>query len=439
MSNLVTEEETFLLPHRSRTTPTWGKGSKVFLVVATITAAIVLAVEHCSRQESSIAASNALNEEVSMQDIPMLGSSKKDKSKKSKKDKKKKHDDDDDDDYYRYDNLSDCEDGEYSKRTLKLAYELPFASLFKDTKGVKKHEASSVTIVDDTVYAVCDSSWAISKFSSRLHPFAEGNVQVGDPNRDPDEDSDYEALFYDDGTFYAIRESILHGDKKYHAIIEEIVMYSFYYNDTDDQVGMETDYSVVETCSCELEFEGDSKGFEGAVPIRDLNNELVILALCEGNHCSEGKKDDTGHGVFVAMRKEIITNPDGSTECVWMTVREISIPRSADFADYSAATMNSEGRMAIVSQENSQVWIGQLNGMREDGLWDVDAIQFSKDDDEDVYDFPKNNQCMTVYCNVEGIYWLNDEMLIAVSDKMKKKQDFRCFEKDQSVHVFMLP
>ena len=33
--------------------------------------------------------------------------------------------------------LSYCQDGKYSKRTLKLAYELPFVSLFKDTKGQK--------------------------------------------------------------------------------------------------------------------------------------------------------------------------------------------------------------------------------------------------------------------------------------------------------------
>jgi hypothetical protein len=40
---------------------------------------------------------------------------------------------------------------------------------------------------------------------------------------------------------------------------------------------------------------------------------------------------------------------------------------------------------------------------------------------------------------VEGIHWINDNMLIAVSDKMKSRQDFRCFDKDQSVHVFTLP
>jgi hypothetical protein len=71
-----------------------------------------------------------------------------------------------------------CQDGGYSKRTLKLAYELPFASLFRDTKGQRKYEASSVVLVDDYAYAVCDSSWAISKFGAQLQPFADTNVQV---------------------------------------------------------------------------------------------------------------------------------------------------------------------------------------------------------------------------------------------------------------------
>ena len=80
-----------------------------------------------------------------------------------------------------------CEDGDYSKKTLKLAYELPFAALFQDPRGQTKYEASSVIKVNDAFYAVCDSSWAISKFDASLQPFSSANVQIGDPNRDPNE------------------------------------------------------------------------------------------------------------------------------------------------------------------------------------------------------------------------------------------------------------
>ena len=86
---------------------------------------------------------SATKADATQNDYPLLG---------KKKDKKGPQDP-----------LYPCDDGGYSKRTLKLAYELPFASLFRDTKGQKKYEASSVVIVGDSAYAVCDSSWAISK------------------------------------------------------------------------------------------------------------------------------------------------------------------------------------------------------------------------------------------------------------------------------------
>ena len=58
-----------------------------------------------------------------------------------------------------------------------------------------------------------------------------------------------------------------------------------------------------------------------------------------------------------------------------------------------------------------------------------------------VLQFPKSEECHTVYCNIEGIHWINEEMLLGVSDEMKGrgKQDYRCFEKDQAIHAFVLP
>ena len=205
-----------------------------------------------------------------------------------------------------------------------------------------------------------------------------------------------------------------------------------------------------------------SKGFEGAIAIRDLNNELVVLGLCEGNYCSEEYKDDTGNGRVIAMKK--VVADDGS--CSWSTIKKIKIPHSANFRDYSAMSMTKHGRIAISSQEESQVWIGDMVGQNDDGLWDIDALEFDGDFAE-VYDFPKNDNCQTVYCNIEGIHWIGDNMLMAVSDKMKSrgKQDFRyvcacplslyglvgslltavlrfvnsCSRKDQSVHAFVIP
>ena len=133
----------------------------------------------------------------------------------------------------------------YSTHTAKTAYEMPFAALFKDTKGEKKFEASSVFSVDGTYYAICDNSWSISKFSADLTPFSEENIMIGDPNRE-EEDSGYEVIFHHDGVFYVIRESVEHGPEtntSYHAIIEELVVTG-------------GDYEIKDQCSCEFEFEG---------------------------------------------------------------------------------------------------------------------------------------------------------------------------------------
>ena len=174
------------------------------------------------------------------QQLELEGSSKK---KHKKKQQKKSHADDDDADIFTKN--AECDDGSYSKRTLKRAYELPFAAIFKDTKGQEKYEASDIILVDGEAYAVCDNSWAISKFGDDLTPFSPGNKQIGDPNREDGEDSGYEALFHDDGTFYVLRESVLHEEEgEYHAIIEELSM-------TED------DYEVQMACSSEFAFEGD--------------------------------------------------------------------------------------------------------------------------------------------------------------------------------------
>jgi hypothetical protein len=166
-----------------------------------------------------------------------------------------------------------------------------------------------------------------------------------------------------------------------------------------------------------------------------LNGTLVILAMCEGNKCQEEMTGRRGEGRLVAMRKTVVNDT-----CTWETIRKIHIPRSAHFLDYSAITMNEEGRVALTSQEDSRLWIGQLNGRNEDGLWDIDAIEFDETVAQ-VYDFPRDHHCDIIYCNIEGIFWMNDNMVMAVSDKMKGKgmQNFRCFEKDQSVHVFVIP
>ena len=323
-----------------------------------------------------------------------------------------------------------CHEEDYSKRVLKLVYEQPMAALFADYSYESKFETSDVVVVNGEAYAVCDSSWSLYKFGLDLEPSGTANVRFdNDPHFSAEnvQDSEYEAITFHQGTFYVVRESVEHKDGSYRAIIDEIQI---------QEDGISQAYTKLRRCSADFEFEGDSKGFEGVWALQDLNEELVLLALCEGNHCSEKYKHDRGNGKVVVLKQELLSD----NSCRWIARRTLDIPASANFNDYSAIALNKEGFVAITSQEDSQLWVGRLLGKADEGeSWDVDTMEF--DQVGEVFDFAKDDECGTVYCNIEGIHFLEERKLLAVSDKMKKngKQDKRCQEKDQSVHVFALP
>mmetsp|Transcript_41076 Transcript_41076/g.49995 ORF Transcript_41076/g.49995 Transcript_41076/m.49995 type:complete len:410 (-) Transcript_41076:316-1545(-) len=342
----------------------------------------------------------------------------------------------------------DCaKDDKYTKRTVMMAYESSFASLFRRAAadgGLKRYEASGVTIVGELAYAICDTSWSVTKVDLSLDHNSPGeNVQIDGPERDGSSDSGFEAIFYHKRSFYTVRESILidenneyeyevivsEGKKKakkssYHAIIEEL------------EVGNST-YTVKSACRSEYEFDDDSKGFEGAVGFADSSGELFIIALCEGNYCaSKSKSAESGNGRVVLMKKD-----GDSDDCMWKTHRVVKIPKTAKFKDYSDIDIDNDGRVVISSQENSEVWIGRALGI-DNGVIDPEGFDFSDNkDDSATLQFPKGSECETVYCNIEGIQWMGKGMLLAVSDKMKGdgRQSYSCFDKDQSIHAFTLP
>ena len=336
--------------------------------------------------------------------------------------------------------MKSCSDSDYRKRTIKALKDDSFFSLFSDSKGQKKFEASDVIVVDGHYYSICDSNWSIQKIDSSVTSFSKNNKQIGNPSREGEEgDSGYEGIFHIDGIFYLVRESVNlnDGDDKdnYHSVVEEV-----YINED------ETDYTIGKQCISEIEFDGKSKGFEGAVGMKSADGTLYIMGLCEGNFCTEGSKGQTrGNGKVVIMkRKDSLTNLPGGYDCQWQTVRVIDLPKSANFKDYSAIAINKKGEVAITSQEDSQVWISSLTNYDSNtNTFDPLASEFD-DKNAKVYDFPRDGGCDVVYCNIEGIHWYgegNKNVLVGVSDKMKSagKQDYRCQEKDQSLHFFNLP
>ena len=62
-------------------------------------------------------------------------------------------------------------------------------------------------------------------------------------------------------------------------------------------------------------------------------------------------------------------------------------------ADAGMALNHATGKMAILSQENASVWIGDF---------DIDAIDFTSDGGS-VYHLPRDNHCEILYCNAEGV------------------------------------
>lgn len=337
----------------------------------------------------------------------------------------------------------------YTKTTLKTIADRPIAGLLTYEAGSteSKFEASDVIRVGESFLSICDSSWSILKVSDSLPVLSHENRLIKhDASFVPPEgeDSGFEAIMHDASgsgeDYYVVRESVptVHlSGVHYDAQILKV------------QFNGDGTYRVEESCHSEFKFEGESKGFEGAVSLRGKDGVLYILGLCEGNHCSEAHGKEAGNGRVVVMAREDKAGAPGG--CHWRTVRTLELPPSVRFVDYSAlAVHHSTQAVAVTSQENSQLWIGSLSG-GSDGDFDPAEAAFAGEGK--VYDFPRTSgACEVQYCNVEGIHWVSGgkdggkegsspQMLVAVSDKMKSKgrQPASCFDKDQSVHLFSLP
>jgi len=113
----------------------------------------------------------------------------------------------------------------------------------------------------------------------------------------------------------------------------------------------------------------------------------------------------------------------------WRHLRAIALPNSLPFVDYSGMSIDN-GRIAIVSQVNSMMWIGQF-----------DEAGWKWRNSGQLYEFPRSKKGAIRYGNIEGVGWLTPSSIVTVSDRRKKKDqpDDRLSEKDQSVHIFEIP
>jgi hypothetical protein len=107
----------------------------------------------------------------------------------------------------------------------------------------------------------------------------------------------------------------------------------------------------------------------------------------------------------------------------------IALPTTLPFVDYSGMSIDN-GRVAVVSQVNSMLWVGQF-----------DEVDWSWRDDGRLYEFPRLDDGSIRYGNIEGVAWITPTRVVTVSDRRNKKnqQDKGLAEKDQSVHIFEIP
>ncbi len=158
-----------------------------------------------------------------------------------------------------------------------------------------------------------------------------------------------------------------------------------------------------------------NKGYEGLSHV-EWRSERYLLGMCEGD---QGK-------IQMFRRKN-------SGDWEHLENRTLTLPKKFD--DHSGLAVRDdpdkqEVKIAVLSQEESKLWVGKLR-KRRNRDWRFVG-------DGTVYKFPKSNKNNTIYCNVEGVDWLDNDRLVVVSDSKKSDQNGRCKKRHRSIHIVEL-
>lgn len=306
---------------------------------------------------------------------------------------------------------TECEDLKFRKSLLTYIKEVPFIGLFEDVLGSTRFEASGMTIAKDHMWIVFDNLHALGRVKEQFEFRDPDNKLVVEDEHE--QDSQFEGITYieSSGHFYTVEEVAEH-EGRLHPFVHELEV-------SRDLASFRT----IARCPVHYVLEHENKGFEG-LHYHEAGDTRLLLGLCEGNFCAGGEESRTpGNGRIIVSR----FNGAAGEDCGWDVVKEVKVPPSARFVDYSGMAFRGN-QVAIVSQESSALWVGEF---------DFDSLEFVGDGR--MYHFPRNNHCEVVYCTVEGVQWIDDVRLAIASDKTKSNQPFRCLEHDQRVSIFALP
>ncbi|MEM7183699.1 MAG: SdiA-regulated domain-containing protein [Spirochaetota bacterium] len=265
--------------------------------------------------------------------------------------------------------------------------ERKFASLLPEFE--KSQEASGLTYTGEKFYVVFDNHNKVAQVakdleSAKLYPT-------------PYQLSDFEGITSSDQGFAIVVEA----KKKKRRTIPQVLL-------------LDKAFQALAKQNIDIDLQKSNKGIEGITRVNRGEREYYFL-LCEGNYCVSTKKKDRGNGrIYVLERYANELN----------LVAEIAIPKQAKFRDYSGIDIRG-GNVAIVSQESSALWLGQLS-------WTSWQLKH-----QSLWNFPEESG-ETVYCNVEGVAWISEDRIAVVSDKAKKKEK-QCRKKSEMIHIFQVP
>jgi hypothetical protein len=283
---------------------------------------------------------------------------------------------------------------------LELLRQAKVADLLGDAPDTRL-EASGVVAVDDLLYVIFDNLAGIARLDGDLQPAtpANGWIRTAASERGGREDIAHDPA---SGRFYVLVEAARRGPA-FMARVEEY-----------DDEGFER----MSSRWLRFPLTSENKGLEGLTCVR-RDGETYLLGLCEGNRCKGGKAGSRPGGgrlqVFRRGRRH------------WKHVDTIRLPESLWFEDYSSVAVAGD-RLGVVSQSSAALWVGALAP----SAWRVR-------DAGSVFEFPRDADGRTVYCNVEGVAWLPTGAVAVVSDRAKPTQKRRCRANDQSVQVFGVP
>jgi uncharacterized protein YjiK len=279
-----------------------------------------------------------------------------------------------------------------------LAAPVAEAKIYKLMPGYDsddKFEASGVYYLNGYFYVACDNLFKIAKIKSTLPINSNDNTMLSSGSGD----SGFEGISYDDNNtpnFFVVEEAVQNGSVYNPRIREYSASMSY-------QSSMWAEYNFTSSNA--------NKGFEGIAWVF-RNGEDYILGLVEGT------------GKIPVLHK---------TSTKWEKVAEITLPSSVTFNDYSDIAVYGN-KVAITSQEDSQIWLGTLSTTS----WSITGGT--------AYNFPKGNSSGVVgsgsnvlYGNIEGVSFINNNQIVVVSDKKKDDQPSYQSYKDQSIHIFNLP